>query len=172
MKARLSKPLALAFFAAVTLAACGLPSDDQMIDWFKKNRADFELLRDMAIQETRVVRIGDGFVWLKDDFSPTKVVIDSALPPERLIAYRHLFERLRAPDGIIIGPDQTVCVMAASFGLAVSGSGKSYCWSANELQPLVDVPLETWPGAGNSGGDDYSAYRRIVPGWYLHQDAS
>lgn len=61
--------------------------------------------------------------------------------------------------------------MAIPQGLAVSGSGKGYCWLALPPERIFDVALETWPDAGHVGGD-FDGYREIEPGWYLHQDST
>ena len=144
-----------------------------MIAWFQKNRADFIALRDMAMQEQSVARIGDGFIWLENNFSPSAAEVQAALPPDRLVTYKRLFERLRLPTGISINrPELSVCMYAFAQGLAVSGSGKGYCWLPKPPDQLFTTPLEAWPDAGFVSGDNFEGYREIEPGWYLQQDSS
>ena len=159
----------------VLLAGCGeaaIPRDRDLIARFEQNRAGFIALRDLAMQETRVVRIGEGFIWLENDFTPTPAEVQSALPPERMTRYKNLFKQLGLPTDISINrAEQSVCMYAYARGLAVSGSGKGYCWLAEPPERLLTVPLESWPEAGFVGGD-FDGYREIEPGWYLHQDST
>src|SRR4051812_43218800 len=92
----------------MSLHGCGPPhaTDEERIDWFHKNEADFVRKNQMALQETGVESVSDEFfrdLTCRAHRNPESI---DGFSRQRWEIYRALFRSLRFDAGIdISGPD-------------------------------------------------------------------
>lgn len=163
--------VAIAFLTLAILSGCirvEHPSDQQMVQEFQDHRPAFEMLLKMFRQETRVTRIGDGFIWIDGAGSVDTFERAKYLPDGRLAEYRKLFKELHLKDGLVRREDGSIAFLRSGRGIVPSGSQKDFSWAP---QPYRDALAESdkrelveacvWEG------DNCSVSKKIAPNWYI-----
>ena len=160
---------AVALVALAMLVACGWshPADQELIDRFTRNRATFELLRDMFIKDAMLGRVAHDFTRPVNFFSGAPMPRSPAITSARLAEYRRLFTALQLGAGVE-GYDAKDFIMfhASTRGLSISGSSKGYVYAEDSPALLVDS-LDTY-NPGHTGS--FTVYRHIEGKWYLYYD--
>lgn len=145
------------------------PTDAEMIAFFHNNRAAFEEIRaySLELHKQGVTRLERTYLdpeWEKEnaDYSPTdamKLTLDQR---------QRLAGMMDALDVEVLQVIPTfVSLMVYRRGLAVSGSAKSYVWSLDPQDPLVNTLDEPLVKEGYVTDTWFRAFRRIEGDWYL-----
>ena len=138
------------------------PSAATLINNFHNNRADFERLLQMFMEDTQLGRVADDFTRPADINAPQVEV-----PAARLDQYRALFTRLTLTAGVEgYGDKQTVWFIASTQGLSISGSAKGYAYAV-ERPDLVVEDIDHYRSAD---GRSFTAYQLIEGNWYVYFD--
>jgi hypothetical protein len=136
-------------------------SDDEMIKNFQNNEADFEKLRQMATEDSEVMRIGYDFTWLKDDVSFPRPKSEKDLSEERWNEYRSLFKKLNLKDGIINYENQKI--------LFFMSKGKDYVYSVEEPSAIFNsLDKSNFDRPEFKGKSRKIQYRKLKDNWYLY----
>lgn len=134
------------------VGACGLPSEQSLVDQFEVVRPTLDTLRGMSDEDSTIVRIAQSFV---DPPGPR------AFTPERWNRYRQLFRRLDSEAGLTRGRNGVVSITVGTAGLAVSGTSNGYVYFPVPPSPdKVLLSLE-----GTRAGATF--FRKLDGGWYL-----
>jgi hypothetical protein len=132
-----------------------------MIRNLEEHRAVFEHLIAMIREDKGLERVDDD--WTRPD-DPASIGVS----PERIAEYRRLFAEAGIPRGFYSFNDATTIIfMAYASGLSVSGSSKSYVFTAKTPEELTDEPLDKFHHGGKG-----AVRRRIGEHWYLEYEAS
>lgn len=143
------------------------PSDNDLIEIFQKNEADFEKLIQMAKEDSEFVRIAPDFTWHKDNASVPRDVLN--LPSERFDEYRKLFRKLELKAGIINSQPKDVWFVSSAKGLVTGGSSKGFMFLTEEPFPLVESLDEPdWNRPELKGRKSKILYRKLKDNWYLY----
>ena len=140
-------------------------SDDWLIKNFQKNEADFDLLAQMAQQDSKMVRIANDFTWTKDSVAFPRPESELGITNERWEDYKKLFKKLRLSNGIINYQPDTILLLATTKGLVTGGSMKGYAYLKEKPEMLVDsLDNYIFPKT-----DKHSAiaYKQINNNWYI-----
>ncbi len=139
----------------------GPPSDAELIRNLEAHRAVFERLLSMIREDKGLERVDDD--WTRPD-DPSTLGVSQA----RIAEYRRLFAEADIPRGFYSFNDgQTVLFVAFAEGLSVSGCSKSYLYSTEEPEGVIDEPLD-----GHHRDNKAFVRRRIGENWYLQYDSS
>jgi hypothetical protein len=145
-----------------------LPSDEAVRARFFAHRSDFEALVTMAKEDSHLTRIARDFTWLDDDVAWPRENV--GITEQRWNDYRHLFQAVGAPVGIVKGTDPTrIIIPIATFGLAPTGFEKGLVYSEAPLSPVLNSldkspPNEYWDGKYRS---HVRVYKPIDNHWYI-----
>lgn len=147
------------------------PSDNELIQNFQNNEADFEKLNQMAKEDSDFVRIAHHFNWTKEsaDYPPSK--LKKVLPEERWNEYRNLFDKLNLTAGICNYQPKEVWFLASGKGMVTGGSTKGYMYLAEEPSPIIeslDKPNFNRPEF--EGKSSAILYRKLKGNWYLYYE--
>lgn len=157
--------------------SCGLiaddphPSDVELIDNFSKHETDFNVLVNMANEDSKVVRIAKDFTWLDTSVAWPRPESELGFPKERWDMYRRLFKKLDLEKGLAwySVPDGPILLLASTRGMVTGGSDKGYAFSTNELSPLfesldninLEIKRKKLPA-------NVPVYKRLKDSWYLY----
>ena len=130
--------------------------DAELIAKFQKHRADFDQLRNMIVEDKRLLLVNQ-LRTLPED--PQMVGIG----PSRIAEYRTLLRQLDIRGGIESSVDKKHIELTSSFrGMVTHNSQKGYWYSTEPittyLSPDLDQFLKSESGVG---------YRHIEGSWYL-----
>ncbi|CAN5498102.1 hypothetical protein BH10ACI3_BH10ACI3_08860 [soil metagenome] len=175
MKKRTKKILLLSAGALVLVVgsflACGIYSfmaspflgeeiDDQpdavLINNFHSQKAEFEQLREMVIQDQTMSRVDNDWT------DP------STFDTTRVAEYRRLFKVIGTPRGVIAYDRERIRLISSSHGWFSSGSTKGYLYLKKPPKNLADS-LDNY---GWHTKMDTFAVRHIEGNWYLFFDRS
>ena len=96
--------LAAVVFLLLTFSACsGEPSDDQLLDWFARNRSDLERLVRMSDEDFAacgVIRVAPTFTRLVDNWGWPRAESEWGISRDRWDEYRRVFRRAGLNDGL------------------------------------------------------------------------
>lgn len=138
-----------------------VPNDDELERIFRSNREDFEKLRRMSDEDSKVVRIAYDFTWVGDP-EPGVDMTQPGFSEERWDDYKTIFRRIHLDGGISRGRDGSVWFDAYSFGLGVSGLRKGYVFSKSPLD-CTNTSLD--PPKIREGGN--RECKELAENWYL-----
>lgn len=135
--------------------------DQEMIENFELYKQDFERLRSMILEDSRLERVDMDWTSPADPAS-------AGVTLDRIETYRELCRRIGVRRGIeAFDPTRRrIHFLASTQGLSISGSCKGYAWLADppmQLEGSLDGLLER---AQNS----FTAYRHLEGGWFLYLD--
>jgi hypothetical protein len=148
------------FAFAIADNDCYYPSDQELIDRFDQNRADFQALLGMFLSDEGLERVD--YDWTRPD-NPQ----DVGVSPERITQYRQYFDKLGLPKGVIgFGKKDNISFPVASCGIAVSGTSQGYAYVQATPELLVDSIENYHHGKFES----YTIYRHLSGNWYLYYD--
>ena len=154
---RIRPILVFATCSVLLMMSCGSPSDNDQIERFRQNRAQFEQLVRMAREDNQIRRIGTSRETLQRY---------PDLSYQRWELYREIMTDLDVRAVYHYQDDQEIRIPLHSFGLVTGGStkGVAYSYSNKAKTPLYDS-LEKLPGIESS----VPCYRRIPreEHWYL-----
>lgn len=130
------------------------PSDENLIEAFKGNRASFEAIVAMIQQDADLKN--------KPDYLRVRIAQDE------LGSYRQILTQLNIPV-MYVDHSLDVEFAASNLGYAFSGSSKGYSFLKKKPADVVDN-LDTFQSkqTSNSG----SAYRHIDGNWYLFYESN
>jgi hypothetical protein len=129
-------------------------SDAELIETFRRHRAQFERLRQMLGEDRGLLAVDDRRTWPED---PVAV----GVPASRIDQYRALMGELGLLRIAISEDRQTIDLVASSRGFVTHGSHKGYLYST-ALQQGVVADLDALPHVGS-----WSGLRHLDGGWYL-----
>lgn len=156
---------ALVVFSAVLsgcLAMGNHPSAEALLNNFQNNRADFERLLQMFMEDTQLGRVAYDFT-RPAGIDATQVEV----PAARLDQYRALFTKLILSAGIEgYGDKHTVWFIASTQGLSISGSAKGYAYLVERPELIV----EDIDHYRSEDGRSFTAYQLIEGNWYVYFD--
>lgn len=168
--------LRVLFGATIIVSGCSSrhPSDDQLLETFRRHRADLEQLVQMFTADKGLGRVGDGFTRPDD---PGGVGVSA----QRVSEYRRLCAAVGAP-ACIEGYDATfdrlygavqagrsevknpIWIHVSTRGLSISGSSKGFLYSSAP-------PFEIVPDLDRVSPSRSQTWIRHIEGpWYLHFD--
>lgn len=140
-------------------------SDAALIKNFYENIGGFEKLREMAVNDRKLIRIANDFTWLDDNVSFPRPKSEQGISDERWNVYREYFEKLKLKKGIAQYPTEgKIFFIAESKGLVTGGSSKGYAYFDAEPSPIVD----SLDDARFLEPPKYRAFKRIKGNWYLY----
>lgn len=142
-----------------------------MIEEFKGQRTAFAELLKMALEERRVTRVADDFIWIDDMQNVSELDRTLYLSNERLARYRSLFRKLKLEGGIVHYQNGNVGFLRSGSGIVTSGSSKEFIWakriSAAVLTPSDKRSLED-ACAPKTG---CNSVRQIASHWFISFDS-
>ncbi|WP_114953421.1 hypothetical protein [Sphingosinicella terrae] len=143
------------------------PTDQEMVEEFRRNRDAFAELLAMVREEPHVTRVARDFIRVGDRQDVPYEERSRYLPDERYAHYLTLFDRLRLEAGVQRNRDGSVGFLRSTSGLVTSGSSKEFVWAE-----AIGLPVLA-PDDGRSLEEACSprsgcqAARRIAPQWYI-----
>jgi hypothetical protein len=138
-----------------------------MIKEFRLKRVAFANLLEMVLEERRVTRVADDFIWIDGAHNVSEGERSRYLSDERLARYRSLFRALKLESGVVRRGDGSVGFLRSSSGIVATGSGKEFIWSKRTIAPVLA------PSDSRSLEDacipktGCSSTRPIAPEWYI-----
>lgn len=143
-------------------AVGGHPSAATLLNNFQTNRADFERLLQMFMEDPQLGRVAYDFT---RPASLEAAQVD--VPAARLNQYRALFTKLNLSAGIEgYGDKRTVWFIASTQGLSIGGSAKGYAYQV--AQP--ELVVEDIDRYRSEDGRSFTAFQLIEGNWYLYFD--
>ena len=134
-------------------------SDEIMLSRFHEHRAEFERLREMAVEDDLMRRVDD--TWTDP----------ANLPDARVAEYRRLFKLVETPRGISKYRDKNQLVfLASTLGWVASGSSKGYLYSPGK-RPSGKF-IESLNDYEKLRERDVYFLRQIEGDWYLFFERS
>lgn len=141
------------------------PSDEWLLKNFQANEKDFNLLAQMAEDDSGMVRISYTSTSTIDEGVMSNSKSRFKMTNERWNEYKKLFSKLGLKDGIVNNQPDAVYFYASSEGVIMGGSVKGYAYLKKEPEGLVnsldDITFK------NSNKSINTAYRKIKDKWYL-----
>lgn len=144
------------FISVVSILGCGEtpfvhPTDENMILVYDQNKGSFDELLHLFLQsKIREIRLNEPI----------------NLGPEIHHRYWELMSKLNVHMIHIRGEGESHIEFTVFFsGWATGGENKSYVWSIESKQPLVDN-LDSY----RINHKDFAAYRKIDNNWYIRME--
>lgn len=140
------------------------PSDETLLENFRKHEADFNRLVGMSEVDSKVIRIADDFTWLDSNANWPRPDSEVGFSRERWDEYRRMFGALGLKQGLLRPLDtDAVYLIASSEGKLTGGSSKGYAYSTKPLSPLSDSLDHVAPELRNQ----QTLYKKLGANWYL-----
>ena len=134
-------------------------ADAQMLANFQKHKNDFELLRQMVLEDKGLTRVDDDWT---NPHDPQTI----GVKPERIAQYRNLFRELDIPRGFSAAAERdAIRFIATTAGMLDHGSFKGYVYLKSPPKKFLDN-LD----ALSSQKMLEEGYRRIEGKWFLYYD--
>lgn len=166
--------------------------DEVLLKNFQENKADFDLLAQMAEQDSNMVRIADDFTWTNESATYPRPESELGISNERWEEYKKIFRKIKLDNGIRnYQSDQGVVydtkaeknisvssgyqfkqvfLYASRQGLVTGGSSKGYAYLKEKPEIVVDS-LNDFQFE-KSEERRLVAYKQITENWYLYYEVS
>ena len=169
----MNKTLFLILFLSFLFVNCGSfgessphISDESLIKNFQENEGDFNLLIQMAKQDSNMIRIANDFTWTKDNVSFPRLESELGITNEHWEEYKKIFIKTKLKNGILNYQPDKVFLAASSQGMLTGGSSKGYAYLKEKPEILVNS-LDDYKFE-KSEENEITAYRKIADNWYLY----
>jgi len=148
--------------------------DPELVAGFVRNAGPLEKLREMAEEDSAVIRIARDYTGpIADARSP---LANTNLPQPRWDEYRSAFEKLDLVEGMVRTEDypKAIFFIARSKGLCTGGTSAGYVHSGTALSPVVYSPgqaLVEIARKKSSQGGIYYVFQALKSEWYAFYEA-
>ncbi len=112
----------------ISLSACSRePSDDQLLTWFARHRADLELLAQMSDEDfaaRRVIRIAPTFTRLVDNWGWPRPETEWGISRDRWDEYRRVFRRVGLDSGLNRDGENHTQILFSRWGFGLADNSR------------------------------------------------
>jgi hypothetical protein len=166
--------LAVGVFLVVPLPGCGIRSDAALARRFRWSRADFEQMRDMMLAEPKLYYVSKEMIlWNPptgggDGSGLSRSLSLAGVSQERYAEYLRLLRKTGADSVSRAGgprPKGVIAIEMCSWGLAVSGQGKSLVFYPQDMSYLLQHSDPDGPRIVDDGTETH--YRERHKGVWL-----
>ena len=154
--------------AAMNCAPASHPSDQAFEDQFLTHSADFNLLRTMSNEDSKVIRVAYDFTRLRDNWAWPRPESELGFSQERWEVYRELFRKTGADYGFQRGEDDSVLFDIYCRGSALGSDCKGIGYLPEE-PPVQSLRESLDDDPGKLGYDHGLVYKRLKDHWYIYR---
>ncbi|MEJ7847472.1 MAG: hypothetical protein WKF92_05220 [Pyrinomonadaceae bacterium] len=137
----------------------GLPSEAKLTKKFLENKADFYGLATMLNEDDNIVRLSDDYVFYTGPDERT-------ISEERVGEYRQILHKLGIENGIHRDNPRSVRLIASSQGIPIATYSKSYLYSTENPESLVES-IDKFV----SHRKQSPVYKKLEDNWYLEYES-
>jgi hypothetical protein len=166
--------LGIVVLVLLLMWSCAAPSDASLTRRFQHHRAELETLLHMSQEDPDVVRVGDDFTRVKNNWNWPRPQSEWGMTPQRWNQYRLLFGKVGLSAGLQKDAAGNVYFIVHSEGFATHGGEKGFVFCGHAGKPDdVFLPCAEQHAEGLRGrhdGYEGNAYRRLTDKWYIFEN--